>query len=326
VEALRHAGRISPTVWAAHVAGSLALLRLRGLGRLGNPVSRAVSHHAAANVRHSSLLSAAPLPKLLPQLAKAALVEDPGDVTARVAQVVDGAIKLRIEMRNLQLLELEGKISVERKWAFLVALRRQDDAAADAESQMPADMRHVLSQKDANEDLFGAAPRQYPNLHMVRLHVGLRMIRLFLTERAWLFAGSLLQEYQGLLDGDKIDLLKHWRDEAWEKGGQLIRDILSTVPYFMEAQDRISAIMARYLVWPLSHVGESCLCLPDVKAYVVKQLHLVAERARLAQAVEAARMVEASAVPEDWCVSLHPRQCYIFLVLTCSRIQLYTVS
>ena len=300
MEALRHAGRLSPTIWAAHVAGSLALLRLRGLGQVGNPVSRALAHHAAANVRHECLLGARPLPELLPKLLEVALVEDPGDVTARVGQLLDGAIGLRIEMRRLQLLEVEREAMAERKWAFLRGLRRHDDAAAKVEREMPEGMRHVLSQKNANEDVFGGAPRQYPNLHLVRLHVGLRMIRLFLTERAWLTAGDLLRNHRDMVDRDMFDLLTCWRDEAWNNGGKLIQDILSSVPYFMEAQDRISAIMARYLIWPLSHVGESCLCLPDVKAYVVTQLRQVAERAMLAQAHEAASMVEESVLPEDW--------------------------
>jgi hypothetical protein len=74
---------------------------------------------------------------------------------------------------------------------------------------------------------------------------------------------------------------------------QLVADVLSSAPYFLDESGTTFIPAARFLIWPLTVVTEIALTMQPARQYAISCLYDIASQAKIPQALQAARAIES---------------------------------
>jgi hypothetical protein len=294
-EAVVYRGRATPTSWAVHVQGTVALLTIRGERQFDSVMGQKLFHQASMNIRASYSQRRISVPSEISNLQKyAATVMGATNGSYRMCMLVDRFVTLRANMRGMP------ATAVVRE-----ALDLDKEANELLEERKLNQPYKVLLSEDspAKISTYKGVLHQYISQSSARVYNTFRMFLLFFNE--WVFC-AYQQDLRGVIvdrpttndplhyDWDQLPM------KAALKGEEMIEQILASVPYSLELLEESSSASARLLIWPLASIGTSELCPMSAKNFVINRLKALAERHELLQAMEAATMLEEGVSIEDW--------------------------
>ena len=294
-EILAFEGRQSPDNWTAHTQGAAALIQLRGKSQFETELGRRLFLQVANNMRLSSVQRKVHLPLDFLELESQALTfMDRRDPLLRLSSLTDSLTNLRADMAQGRLVDAETII--ER------ALKINKDAMLLIDGVLPS--YDILEGHQAPSWSFRSTAHRYPNLRAALFWNSVRMIRLFVNE--WIYQQTviILRDAQTQSWNSASQGLRDLQSLASEVVQQMVLDILASIPQFTHLATNSPPLSSRFLILPLSAAGETCLCPPDARAYIINSLRILGNLSRVPQALRAADMLEETKPLEDWYVSL----------------------
>ncbi|KAH8894488.1 hypothetical protein GQ53DRAFT_744675, partial [Thozetella sp. PMI_491] len=289
-ESLALRGRRALASWFTHAHGTLSLLRLRGSARLESACERALLAIAADNIRMGCIIRAEPVPSDLAILEAQARLKDSTACgpalrpNRSLVQFMDQFVALRIA--------LQAPSGTERKYTDLVRQARRLDGFMLA--RMPALPMNRGPSATAGSDA------GLENLRLAKVWLVMHMVRFFLNYE---LLRALSVMFESGAWGDELELVDDlfgFGDAGLANIKAITDDIMTAVPRFVDPADGGTAMLARYLVWPLTCLAKSEFCQPVASASIVKLLRLLTKRWNLSPAEEAVKMLQNSASPKDW--------------------------
>ena len=317
VEATVFRGRQSPQSWIAHAEGAAALLQLRGQEQFASALGHELFVHASNNLRTTCLLRGKPVPAGLRALNASALSKEPSDMSTLFGTFLDRACDIRVKASRAA-----DWTDVRTGLSIIAEARSLLDATERLRQAVPADWCEAVPAAEVPAIAFQGLGKRFLSHSISKAYTSLYMIELFLAERIWGASHMVLSQYAGQSSSDElVESLRMFASEATKKGRQSILEILATVPYFLTYTSGRSSTTGRYLIWPLSHVGDSGLCNAEARTYVLNLLSELDRTYGLRQATEAARMLVDDVTQEDWYVVLDRNTvCGPGAILTASNI------
>jgi hypothetical protein len=197
--------------------------------------------------------------------------------------------------------DMEGKFSPSHVKIIETCLEIDKQCISLMESFPPEYRYEVLGPTKAPTWSFRGMAHRYPNIRIALHWNAVRMIRIFTN--GWVYTHSrkiLMSKSDPTIDDVDRSRAEIQQYAAKEVSHQMIFDILASVPQFTDLLSTSPSSSSRFVIWPLSAVGDSPIVPPDAKAYVISCLRLLAHISGLRQAAKAADMVEESKDLEDW--------------------------
>ncbi|EYB23227.1 hypothetical protein FG05_04502 [Fusarium graminearum] len=94
------------------------------------------------------------------------------------------------------------------------------------------------------------------------------------------------------------------RDWTMEKvlleSAELVRDILASVPYYLDLLESQNSIEARYLIWPLTSIVSLDVCPPLARRCIKDRLMVLGFKYNMRQAIEVAKMLDQQDHIQNW--------------------------
>lgn len=311
-EALTFRGRSSPRNWNLHVQGSTNILVLRQTAQIDTELGRHLMYHASVNTLANCTTYRLPIPTAFRRLQghavrpQKAATESPGvdHVRRHLIGIMMRFATISASLKGMLATELVTKcFELDAEAAALLDVLRE---------HMPYQIINVASD---NEELRKATKgikvcaykdviHMYQTQQDARLFNSMRLMRLVLNE--WIFC-AFDNSLRGIISNDEphpgSDLSENWTElpqKAAQQAAEHINDILASVPYSLELLPSAFRMTARSLVWPLSATAGSEVCPLEAKLYIIVPLKKLACLHDLAQAKEAATMLEEGVKLEDW--------------------------
>ncbi|KIW10816.1 hypothetical protein PV08_10115 [Exophiala spinifera] len=309
-EALTFSGRSSPRNWVLHVRGSTNILLLREAAKVDTELGRRLTYHASINTIAECGTYNVPIPMPFRLLQESST---PVRKTTECSGLDDILRHLFILMiRYVTILSsMKGTLATE----FVTKCLELDaDLAALLEMQQKHMPYQVINVPNDDEELRKATKgakvcayrdiiHTYQSQRDAFLFNSVRLIRMVINEKIFLASGPsprgvILNEPQ---PGSFLsEIWMELPQKATQQAAELINDILASVPYSLELLPPAFRMMARTLLWPLSVTAVTEVCPPEAKMYIIDRLKKLAWFHDLAQAKEAATMLEEGAKLEDW--------------------------
>lgn len=296
-ETLAFEGRHSPDDWTAHTLGAAAIIRLRGKAQFDTHLGRRLFLQVATNIRVSHGQQKKHVPEDFRQLEKEAWSNmDRSNPVIRLSALTDAFVNLRAD---LQFLSPRDPVAVIERCE---EVNRQAVALLE---NLPSEYQYeVLGPDQAPSWSFRGTAHRYPNTRIALHYNAIRMMRLFIHEWVYFHAQGIIEGTPESSTSSVTGSLQDQQEAAKTIAQQMSFDILATVPQFTQLSTTSPPLTSRFLIWPLSAVGETTLSPPDAREYSVKCLRLLGDLSRMQQASKAAEMLEEQQILEDWWVKL----------------------
>lgn len=298
-ESLAFEGRQSPESWTVHTQGAATLIRLRGKSQFESEFGRRLMAQVSSYVHMSSAQRKVRPPLDFQELEHQALaLMDPRDPIRRLSYLMDSFIDLRADLTEKQF--TDEMTIIER------ALKIDKDAILLIDNLPPSYNFEVLSGDQAPSWSFRSTSHRYPNHHIALRWNAIRMIRLWMNE--WTYkacgykVGVMSSKGQDSSWNSTYRSLRELQHSTMEAAEQIVLDIVASTPQFTNLTTKFPPLTSRFLILPLAAAGESCLCPPDARGYIIKSLRILGNLPTIRQASQAADMLEESKPLEDWYV------------------------
>ncbi|KAF4455758.1 hypothetical protein F53441_1957 [Fusarium austroafricanum] len=305
-EGLVFEGRGSTRNWELHVQGSLRLLVLRGKQQFETQFGCMLFFHASINVLTDCIMRSLPIPEEFHELYEYAIarLSKLDDARFRMIRFVYRLAKLSDARRSMlatevirECMTLDKEVTHLTDKFYNQSLYEVIDVTTD---EFRAENPNIYAYKDTIH--------KYRSQNIARILNTTRLMRMTLKE--WIF--DILGENRwGVIPNEPSegDPLKGGWNQLQVKSAlqasDIIDEMLASVPYLLELADAQFHAAARYIVWPLSNSAGSPICPAPARLYIIHQLKELARKAKLDQAMHAARMLEERVPREDWMHLLH---------------------
>ena len=296
-EAIAFSSRRSSTSWTAHTLGAVQLIRLRGTKQLKTDLGRRLFLQTCNNIRSSCLQRGVPIPDEFQQLYEQAKpFLDPGIPLVRFGPLLDKIISFKVRIqKHLPVQELSGVIhealQLDKETQVLMGML--------PDSWHPQVMPLHMTPRWGYQGL----AYKYSD-HLISRHWNiLRLTRVFINEVIWHMTAYVARsKEQGI-----PEICRYCKDldtralqiTAAANRTKMFIDIIAGVPHFLDESGKTFTPAARFLIWPLTIVGERATMLEPVQRFAIWCLYEIATQARIPQALHAAEAVEAGS-PTDW--------------------------
>ncbi|CAG7564260.1 unnamed protein product [Fusarium equiseti] len=170
----------------------------------------------------------------------------------------------------------------------------------------PFEVVHIMEGNDRHQQghnlhTFEGVMHRYQDQQAARLHNVARLINLSLLE--WMF--TALKRGSGTESSSRYpDMDFKARDCTMEKvlveSAELVRDILASVPYYLDLLNPQHSIEARYLIWPLTSIVGLDVCPPLARQYIKDRLMALGYKFNMRQAIEVATMLDQRDQVQKW--------------------------
>ncbi|KAF5636096.1 hypothetical protein F52700_5410 [Fusarium sp. NRRL 52700] len=305
-EGLVFEGRGSTRNWELHVQGSLRLLVMRGRQQFQTELGRRLFHHTAINVLTNCIMQSSPIADDFLQLYDYALSGQSGldesrtrmiEFVCQFARMVDGR-KGRLATDFVRdCMEIDRK-AAEFIDLFFKELPYEVVDVTSEEYRQNATVTEICPYKDTIH--------RYQSQQSARVYNTARLVQL--TAKEWIYSVFDGKSHRIILNqpGDDDPLKAAWSQlpiKAALQAGDVIDEMLASVPYSLELLNTPFRIASRYVVWPLANAAGSKVCPPPARLYIIDRLKELAVKANLDQAMQAANMLEERVPLENWQVS-----------------------
>jgi len=293
-ETLAFEGRHSPDQWTVHTQGAAALIRLRGKQQFETPLGHRLFLQVANYIR----ISSAQQKRRVPREFKS--IEDEAHTYMDLSNPVLGLAALTDAFTNLRA-DMESKSSPSHAKIVETCLEIDRQSILLIENFPPEYRYEVLEPSKAPTWTFRGVAHRYPNIRIALHWNAVRMIRLFTN--GWIYTHSKIisrAEPDPAIDEVARSRAEIQQHAAKEVSHQMIFDILASIPQFTDLLSTSPSPSSRFVIWPLSAVGDSPVVPPEAKAYVISCLRLLGHVSGIRQAAKAADMIEESKDLEDW--------------------------
>ncbi|KAG8356404.1 hypothetical protein FVEN_g12835 [Fusarium venenatum] len=179
----------------------------------------------------------------------------------------------------------------------------------DLREMVPFEVIHTMDGNDRYQEVhnihtFEGVMHRYQDQQTARLHNVARLINLGLLQ--WIF--SAFKRGLGIETScqypDINSVLLKTRDYTMEKvlveSAELVRDILASVPYYLDLLESQNSIEARYLIWPLTSIVSLDVCPPLARHYIEDRLKVLGYKYNIRQAIEVAKMPDQRDHVRKW--------------------------
>ncbi|KAJ4009607.1 hypothetical protein NW752_009196 [Fusarium irregulare] len=152
-----------------------------------------------------------------------------------------------------------------------------------------------------NLHTFEGVMHRYRDQQEARLHNASRLINLGLLESMF----SALKDDSDIDSSSQHpDMDPKARGYTMEKvlieSAELVRDILASVPYYLDLLEPRHSIEARYLIWPLTSIVSLDVCPPLARHYIQDRLMALGYKYNMRQATEMAKMLDEPDHVQKW--------------------------
>ena len=289
-----------PANWTAHIRGSSQLLMLRGTTQFQSPFGLLLFHHAGVNVLIDAITHHTLISPELDRLFDYATSSVPGldSVSKSIMSLLWRIAVISPNMRNMtakealrETFELHDRVKVFRE---------------DLLEMAPFQVIHTMDgdgryEQAHNIHTFEGVMHRYQDQQEARLHNVSRLINLGLLE-------SMFSALKGDSDIDSSsqhpDMNPKARDYTTEKvlaeSAELVRDILASVPYYLDLLEPQHSIEARYLIWPLTSIVSLDVCPPLARHYIQDRLMALGYKYNMRQAIEVAQVLDQRDHVQKW--------------------------
>ncbi|KAK3386807.1 hypothetical protein B0H63DRAFT_508746 [Podospora didyma] len=293
-------GRTSPTSWAAHTQGAVALIRLRGARQLERPLGRALFLHASANISTWCLQRGERVPHAVAQLNQRFFQDSYPDRPAS-----DPPLRLLPILHDMsELLAGPGRDRQSRSEYYYMGLRMLDARLV----SIMENMWQVWPFKETK----GQTWHRYPSYRAAKFWTITRMLRMLLQQASVGVGSADSAGSAGAVGAPSA--VPRPMDEPCSDNHEaplgenivqnidsLSRDILESVSYFLNSSiHRSVALSTRCLIWPLAVIAICPFARGSVCNQARRQLEFLACKLGMAQAREALDMVKEGQLMEGW--------------------------
>jgi hypothetical protein len=295
--------------WTSHIDGALALIRLKGLDRFQDPserhiMLRAISHYIVNCVANGSLVPAELIANRQ-YVRKHFCVESP---TWRLSDYMIEYANIRSEIRKDVWSNDKSIDSI-----------KELDTSLEAFDYPPSWQYSTIFLEHKSDRVFDCYLHAYPDRHVSQARNFLRVIRILLNE-------SLIERHLASSTSDEFVKLIRVAQENIEK---LAKELCAGVPQYVDcyeaAQERLSPTeksklynkihcgasgashchtpdhqMDCYTVLFPLYVAGRCKTLPDMRPWVIKELHYIGRHFCIRNAELLAQTLEQETVDEPW--------------------------
>jgi len=290
-EAIAFSGRRSPASWTAHTLGAVELIRLRGTKQLGTELGIRLFLQTCNNIRSSCIQRSVAVPDAFLQLFEQAKpFLDHGAPNVRMGPLIDKSTSLKARVQQVLPAETIPEI-------FQEALRLDKEAQV-LENMLPDSWRYQIRPPDMTPPCaYQGVAHKYPAHRVARHWNTLRISRLFFNEVVW----RLAEFVAGAKEEGIHDICQHCKDldaaallaTAAANRTQLVADVLSSAPHFLDENGTAFTPAARFLIWPLTVVTEIATTMEPARRHAIGCLYDIASQAKIPQAMQAARAIES---------------------------------
>ncbi|CAF3626641.1 unnamed protein product [Fusarium graminearum] len=173
----------------------------------------------------------------------------------------------------------------------------------------PFEVIHSMNDNEKSQEVhnihtFEGVMHRYQDQQTARLYNAARLINLYLLQLIFsaLKRGSGIEIFCQYLNTDCI--FPEARDWTMEKvlleSAELVRDILASVPYYLDLLESQNSIEARYLIWPLTSVVSLDVCPPLARHCIKDRLMVLGFKYNMRQAIEVAKMLDQRDHVQNW--------------------------
>lgn len=292
-----------PENWNAHIRGSSQLLLLRSKRQLQSPFGRLLFHHAGVNVLIDSIVHQTSVPLELNRLfeyatSSSSLLDSVSKgimfLLWRMAVISPNMESMTANEVLKETLELHDQVSILRDDLYEMA---------------PFEVIHSMNDNEKSQEVhnihtFEGVMHRYQDQQTARLYNAARLINLYLLQLIFsaLKRGSGIEIFCQYLNTDCI--FPEARDWTMEKvlleSAELVRDILASVPYYLDLLESQNSIEARYLIWPLTSVVSLDVCPPLARHCIKDRLMVLGFKYNMRQAIEVAKMLDQRDHIQNW--------------------------
>ena len=300
--------------WTSHVNGALALVRARGLEQFQDRSEFSVLARLSGHSLISYVASGSPVPdELIAIQAYVGKHLNAQDPTWRLSEIFVHYANMRSESRR-------GILSNVQRIGVSMEL---DVRLEELDLDMPPSWQYSTSLLDHKSDrTFDLHFDSYPNRRVSQVRNFLRIVRILLNE-------SLIEQYLASPSGDKYLAL---REVAHGNIETLVGEICACVPQYVDcdgaARQRLPGssksdktrdyildhgpgagaghphtpnhrLECYTLIFPLYVAGRS-KAVPDVRPWVIKQLHYTSSHFYIRNAEVVAQVLEGGADVDPW--------------------------
>jgi hypothetical protein len=184
------------------------------------------------------------------------------------------------------------------------ALKIEKDAVLLINSFPPSYKFEVLSGDQAPSWSFRSTAHRYPNHNVALRWNAVRMIRLWMNEwiyKACVYKTTIMSSKSQHPSWDSASQsLSELQRSTAEAAQQIVLDIIASAPQFTNLGTKFPPLTSRFLILPLAAAGQTSLCPPDARGYIIKCLRILGNISTLRPASQVADMLEESKPLEDW--------------------------
>jgi hypothetical protein len=102
------------------------------------------------------------------------------------------------------------------------------------------------------------------------------------------------------MDGVPLKAGDFTTEKVLAESAELVRDILASVPYYLDLLEPQNSIEARYLIWPLTSIVSLEVCPPLARHYIKDRLMALGYKYNMQQAIEVATMLDQRHHVQNW--------------------------
>lgn len=288
-----------PGNWTAHIRGSSQLLLLRGKRQFQSPFGILLFHHAGVSVLIDAITHHTSISPALDRLFDYATSSVPGldSVSKSIMSLLWRIAVVSPNMRN-----------ITAKEALRETFELHDQVKAFREDLLemaPFQVVHTMNgnhryQEAHSIHTFEGVMHQYQDQQEARLHNASRLINLGLLESMF----SVLKndsDIESFIQYPDMDCARDWTTEKiLVESAELVRDILASVPYYLDLLEPQHSIEARYLIWPLTSIISLDVCPPLARHYIQDRLMALGYKYNMRQAIEVATMLDQRDHVQKW--------------------------